>query len=104
MLQGLFPSCGPVIRCPHMSYTESYECDVCGNKKGERDLWWLSFADCIPGSSPDDTIPVIKFSRFDVSHSHDKTVKHLCGAQCAATLMNRWMSDQHEDPDQHCAR
>ena len=79
--QGLFQR-ALEFREKNTSYTESYECDVCGNKKGERDLWWLSFSDCIPGSSPDDTIPVIKFSRFDISHSHDKTVKHICGAQC----------------------
>jgi hypothetical protein len=30
-------------------------------------------------------------------------VKHLCGAQCAGKLMDRWMTEQHADPDAHCA-
>jgi hypothetical protein len=29
-------------------------------------------------------------------------VKHLCGARCAGTLIDRWMSAQHEDPTAHC--
>jgi hypothetical protein len=29
-------------------------------------------------------------------------VKHLCGARCAGTLMDRWMTAQHADPDAHC--
>ena len=37
-----------------MSYIESYQCDVCGDKKGEGGDWWLAWVDCFPGAKPED--------------------------------------------------
>lgn len=86
-----------------MSYSESYECDVCGNKKGEGGDWWLAWVDCFQGEKPDEDQPLIKLTRWQKQHAHSAGVKHLCGARCAGTFMDRWMSEQHEDPEAHCA-
>ncbi len=86
-----------------MAYSESYTCDVCGDKKGESGDWWLAWVDCFQGEKPEEDQPLIKLTRWQVKHAHSAGVKHLCGARCAGTLMDRWMSEQHEDPDAHCA-
>jgi hypothetical protein len=85
-----------------MSYIESYQCDVCGDKKGEGGDWWLAWVDCFPGEKPEEDQPLIKLTRWQPHHAHSAGVKHLCGARCAGTLMDRWMTQQHADPDSHC--
>jgi len=86
-----------------MAHIESYTCDVCGTKK-ETEGWWLSWVECFSGVSPEQDQPLIKFTRWQEHHAHADDVKHLCGARCAGTLMDRWMAGQHEDPDAHCER
>jgi hypothetical protein len=82
-----------------MAYSESYTCDVCGTKKGEGGDWWLAWVDCIPGQKPADEQPLIQLTRWQRAHAHSEAVKHLCGARCAGTLMDRWMTAQHEEPE-----
>jgi hypothetical protein len=36
-----------------MSYIESYQCDVCGDKKGEGGDWWLAMCRDADGSVDD---------------------------------------------------
>jgi hypothetical protein len=84
-----------------MAYIESYQCDVCGDKKGEGGDWWLAWVDCFQGEKPEEDQPLIKLTRWQSKHAHSAGVKHLCGARCAGTLMDRWMTQQHADPDAH---
>jgi hypothetical protein len=75
-----------------MAWTESYHCDVCNRARGEaEDDWWLAWTDQTvpPGGAPQDAL---RFTRWSQSLSHGATVKHLCGARCAGTFMDRWMS------------
>ncbi|HZY71553.1 MAG TPA: hypothetical protein VFE22_00435 [Edaphobacter sp.] len=85
-----------------MAYSESYTCDVCGKQKSEKDRWWLAWVDCFEGQSAAEDQPLLKVTRWQRSHAHSAGVKHLCGALCAGTLMDRWMSEQHENPEMHC--
>ena len=85
-----------------MSYSESYECDVCGDQKGEEGDWWLAWLDCFPGAKPEDNQPLIKLTRWERGQARTPGVKHLCGARCAGTLLDRWMNEQHADPDARC--
>jgi hypothetical protein len=84
-----------------MAYSESYTCDVCGKKK-ESEGWWLAWVDCFPGQRAQEDQPLIKLTRWQAYHAHSDGVRHLCGARCAGTLMDRWMTEQHADPDAHC--
>ena len=43
-----------------MAYIESYQCDVCGDKKGEGGDWWLAWVDCFQGEKPEEDQPLIK--------------------------------------------
>jgi hypothetical protein len=85
-----------------MSYSESYTCDVCGNKKAEGEHWWLGWVDCFQGENPDENQPLLQLTRWQRTQAHADGVKHLCGARCAGTMMDRWMSVQHENPEAHC--
>jgi hypothetical protein len=69
-----------------MAYSESYTCDVCGKKK-ESDGWWLAWVDCFPGQKPEEDQPLIKLTRWQSHHAH--------------SMMDRWMMEQHADPDAH---
>ncbi|QHN04926.1 hypothetical protein FTO74_17320 [Granulicella sp. WH15] len=86
-----------------MSLSENYQCDVCGTKKTDIDRWWLAWLDCQPLDYTSDTQPLLKFTGWQLSLAHSPDVKHLCGARCAGTMMDRWMAEQHENPESQCA-
>jgi hypothetical protein len=74
-----------------MAFTETYRCDVCGNPRGDAEDWWLAMtepASLIP-SAPEQ--PMLKLTQWNILLSHAAKVRHLCGARCAQTLMDRWM-------------
>lgn len=85
-----------------MAYSESYTCDVCGKQKAAHESWWLVWLDCFQADKVEDDQPLIKFTRWNPQLAHSAGVRHLCGAQCAGKMMDRWMSEQHENPDAHC--
>ena len=86
-----------------MAYSESYRCDVCGDKKGEGGDWWLAWVDCFQGEKAEEDQPQNRLTRWQVKHAHAAGVKHLCRARCTGTLMDRWMTQQHAEPDALCA-
>ncbi len=74
-----------------MAFTETYRCDVCGNPRGEAEDWWLALTEpaaLIP-EAPEQ--PMLKLTPWNILLSHAAQVRHLCGARCAQTLMDRWM-------------
>jgi len=76
-----------------MAFTETFRCEICGKVKNEgSEDWWLSWAEHfspIPDATP---LPLLRFTPWDVLLSHQAEVRHLCGARCAHTLMDRWMT------------
>ena len=83
-----------------MAWTETYSCDVCGKEKSEEsDDWWLA-SESTMSPTPEAEQPVLKITHWNTFLSHDATAKHLCGARCAQTLLDRWMhtTNQPEDP------
>jgi hypothetical protein len=84
-----------------MAFSESYTCDICGTKKGESGSWFLSWNDCLSNATKG-TQPVVKVTRWNLDHAHSPEVKHLCGAGCVNTMMDRFMTEQHEDPTAPC--
>ncbi len=86
-----------------MAFQERFYCDVCGKEKGESGDWWLAWVDCYKAHDDAPEQPLLKLTRWERVLSHSAEVKHLCGAACAGTLMDRWMSAQHENQDESCA-
>ncbi|MBW4027205.1 hypothetical protein [Acidipila rosea] len=79
-----------------MAWTETYHCDVCGKAKNESTDWWLAWGEefaPVPGAEPQ---PLLKLTPWNLLLSHDAQVKHICGARCAQTLMDRWMTASGE--------
>jgi hypothetical protein len=85
-----------------MAYSESYTCDVCGDKKGVDGDWWLAWVGCFESGNPGEDQPLIQLTRWQLSQAHAKGVKHLCGARCAGTMVDRWMTVQHANPESQC--
>lgn len=76
-----------------MAWSESFHCDVCGKAKSEEaEDWWLVWPERMSPLPGEPDQPVLKVTRWHVLFSHDAAVKHLCGARCAQTLMDRWMT------------
>jgi hypothetical protein len=75
-----------------MAFTEEFFCDVCDSPKNEgSEDWWLAWTETfspLPGQ-PEQT--VIKITPWHSFLAHSADVRHLCGARCAHTLMDRWM-------------
>lgn len=74
-----------------MAFTETYRCDVCGKPRGDAEDWWLAWSERaapVPGA-PEQQL--LKLTPWNLLLSHASDVKHLCGARCAQTLMDRWM-------------
>jgi hypothetical protein len=74
-----------------MAFTETYYCDVCAKPKGDAEDWWLAWTEeaaPIPEAAKQ---PMLKLTAWSVLLSHSSEVRHLCGARCAQTLMDRWM-------------
>jgi hypothetical protein len=81
-----------------MTWTEIYSCDVCGKAKSEAaEDWWLAWSETLSPSSGDPKQPVLKVTRWNAFLSHDADAKHLCGARCAQTIMDRWMLARNEE-------
>jgi hypothetical protein len=74
-----------------MAWTETFSCNVCGKEKSETtDDWWLVWEE---QTSPtgDNVQPMLRVTHWNFLLSHDATARHLCGARCTQTLLDRWM-------------
>ncbi|HEY0796429.1 MAG TPA: hypothetical protein VGD64_11670 [Acidisarcina sp.] len=81
-----------------MAWTESYQCDVCNKAKGEDEQdWWLAWTEVMAVPAESEEQPVLKLTPWSHLLSHSVGVKHLCGARCAQTQMDRWMSKTIEE-------
>ena len=76
-----------------MAWTESYHCDVCNSAKGEASGdWWLAWMEAMQVVPGDQEQPMLKMAGWNLLLAHSPNVMHLCGARCAQTLMDRWMT------------
>ncbi|HVJ09329.1 MAG TPA: hypothetical protein VM554_13190 [Acidisarcina sp.] len=76
-----------------MAWTETYHCDVCNKPKKQReDDWWLAWTEEMTPAENMPAQPVLKLTPWNVLLAHGPGVKHLCGARCAQTQMDRFMS------------
>ncbi len=83
-----------------MAWTESYHCDVCNKAKSEASGdWWLAWMDQMQVVPDDTPQPMLKMAGWNLILAHSPGVMHLCGARCAQTLMDRWMTRTVEDSD-----
>lgn len=74
-----------------MAFTETFTCNVCEKPKSEEvEDWWLAWEENI-SPMPGVEQPVLRVTHWNDFLAHSAEVKHLCGIQCAQTLLGRWM-------------
>jgi hypothetical protein len=78
-----------------MAWVERFTCDVCGKLMGESESWWVAANECASGNGRGASQPVLKLMPWDNLHGHSAGSKHLCGAGCAHTFLDRWMAEFH---------
>ncbi len=80
-----------------MAWTETYHCDVCGKARQEdAEDWWLAWREELSPAEGDPDQPLLKVTHWNQFLSHSADVKHLCGARCAQTFLDRWMTSVGE--------
>ena len=75
-----------------VTWTETFNCDICGKQKGNVDHWWLAWSEPY---SPHDQAPrhqMLKIYPWENMTAHDANTKHLCGQACLQKLVDRWMN------------
>jgi len=76
-----------------MAFSESYHCDVCGKDKSETSSdWWLMWNEDFDSPGSGGIQPSMRITRWNTLQAHAPETRHLCGATCVQTLLNRWMS------------
>ena len=76
-----------------MAWTETYHCDVCGRAKSEHHIdWWLAPVETISPTPNAPAQPVLRLTPWNDFLAHSAEVRHLCGARCSQTELDRWMT------------
>lgn len=75
-----------------MAWIERFTCDICGKQMGEKDRWWIAVSECAPSGDSGIGQPLLKLQPWDNLIAHSSGSKHLCGAGCAHTFLDRWMA------------
>ncbi len=77
-----------------MTWTETFNCDICGKQRGTVDHWWLAW---IEPYKPHEDAPerhLFKIYPWENMAAHDATTKHLCGQACLQKLVDRWLNTE----------
>ena len=80
-----------------MAWTETYHCDVCRRARMKTSTtggWPRSTRSRRLPTRPHQ--PLLRLTPWNEFLSHSADVKHLCGARCAQTELDRWMAPIHE--------
>lgn len=76
-----------------MAWTETFHCDVCGRAKIEdQHDWWLTYVETISPTPNSPELPELRIIPWNEFLAHSADVRHLCGARCAQTELDRWMT------------
>jgi hypothetical protein len=82
-----------------MAWVERFTCDVCGKLMGEPEGWWVAADECDSPSGQGPSQPVLRLMRWDNFAGHAAGSKHLCGAVCMHTFLDRWMTGSRAGTD-----
>lgn len=77
-----------------MAWTETFHCDVCGKEKSEEsEDWWLAWTEKLSPAENEPEQPTLRVTRWNGFLAHGSGIRHLCGARCVHTTLDRWMGD-----------
>lgn len=75
-----------------MAWDLSYSCDICGQKKGEANHWWMAVLEdqhCHEDGQPAKGFVLLPWNR---DQCRSGKYYHLCGQNCSMQAMERFMT------------
>ena len=75
-----------------MTWTETFNCDICGKQKGTVDHWWLAWSEPFVPHAEAPERHMLKVYPWENMLAHDANARHLCGQACLQKLVDRWMT------------
>ena len=75
-----------------MAWIERFTCDICGKQQASVEEWWIATKECAPALDSKSDQPTLKLTPWENGLAHSADSKHLCGAGCARTYLDRWMA------------
>jgi hypothetical protein len=75
-----------------LTWTETFNCDVCGKQKGTVDHWWLAWSEPYSPHAEAPERHMFKIYPWENMLAHDSLAKHLCGQACLQKLVDRWLN------------
>jgi glutathionylspermidine synthase len=75
-----------------MTWTETFNCDICGKQKGNTDHWWLAWTEKYSPHTDAPAREMFKVYPWENMMAHDADAKHLCGQACLQKLLDRWLN------------
>ncbi len=82
-----------------MVWDLSFTCDICGQKKGAANHWWmvaLNDSPCSEESQPSQRFTLLPWVAEECCHSERR---HLCGQNCAMQALERFMNTGSLQPE-----
>ena len=77
-----------------MTWTETFNCDICGKQKGTVDHWWLAWSEPFVPHAEAPERHMLKVYPWENMLAHDANARHLCGQACLQKLVDRWMNGE----------
>jgi hypothetical protein len=75
-----------------MVWDVSFTCDICGNRKGGSNQWWmvlLGDVPCFEEGAPNQRFTLMP---WNPAESQNPEMYHLCGQGCALQALERFMT------------
>lgn len=82
-----------------MAWVERFTCDICGKLMGDAESWWVAMSECAATNNGNARQPMLKLTQWDNLLGHQAGSKHLCGAGCTHTFLDRWMAGLNAGTD-----
>lgn len=77
-----------------MTWTETFNCDICGKQKSNTDHWWLAWNESFRPHPDAPERHMFKIYPWETLLAHDAATKHLCGQACLQKLVDRWLNQE----------
>lgn len=77
-----------------MAWTETFHCNVCGKEKNEKsEDWWLAWMEMLSPAEHETEQASLRVTPWNAFLAHSADMRHLCGARCVHTILDRWMQE-----------
>src|SRR5579875_4221213 len=75
-----------------MVWDVSFTCDICGNRKGDSNQWWMVVLGDVPCFEEGGRNQRFTLMPWNPAESQNPDMYHLCGQGCALQALERFMT------------